>query len=64
MAWFIAGFVALKLIGVTFVILLVSRVVVAFRGRHDRASDILRGRLASGEITEDQFRHLRDVLDV
>jgi len=63
MAWFIAGFVLLRVLGVAFLILLVVRLVGAMRGRYDRASEIVRGRLASGEITEDQYRRLREVLD-
>jgi len=63
MGWFIAGFVALRIVGLAFLVLLISRIVMAFRGKCDHASEILRGRLASGEITEEQYRHLREALD-
>ncbi len=66
MGWFIAGFFALRILGVAFIVLLVARLVTGSRERFhhvDRASDILRGRLASGEITEEQYRSLREVLE-
>jgi uncharacterized membrane protein len=63
MGWFIAGFVALRVLGVAFLVLLVTRIVAGARNRCDEASEVLRRRLASGEITEDQFHRLREVLD-
>ncbi len=55
--WFIAGFVALRLLGVAFVVLLVARIVVAVRGRGDGAArEIAAQRFASGQVTEEQFR--------
>jgi len=63
MAWFVAGFVALKLLGIAFVVLLIARIVAGARGRFDGAREIARRRFASGEITEEQLRQIRDVLD-
>jgi uncharacterized membrane protein len=63
MGWFIAGFVALKLMGAAFIVLLIMRLVVAVRGRSDGALESASRRFAAGEITEDQFRRIRDVLD-
>ena len=63
MAYFIAGFVALRFLGIAFVILLIARIVAGVRGRRDGAVDIAGRRFASGEITEEQFRRIRDVLD-
>lgn len=62
--WFIAGFVALRLLGVTFVALLVARIIAAVKGRRaDEALDLAAQRFATGQITEDQFRRIRDVLE-
>ncbi len=66
MGWFFAGLIVLKALGIAFVILLVARIAAGVKsrwGHWDRASEILRGRLAAGEITEDQYRRLREVLD-
>lgn len=62
MAWFIAGFVALRVLGIAFVVLLVTRIVAGLKDGHNEAREIAR-RFASGEITEEQFRRLREVLD-
>ena len=63
MAWFIAGFVALRVLGIAFVVLLVTRIVAGLKDGHNEAREIARRRFASGEITEEQFRRLREVLD-
>ena len=64
MGWFIAGFVTLRILGVAFVVLLAARIIAAVRGRADGAAvDIAARRFASGEITEEQFRRVRVVLD-
>ncbi len=63
MPWFIAGFVTLRMLGVAFVIVLIARIVTAVRGRHDAALEIASRRFATGEITEEQFRRIRDTLD-
>jgi uncharacterized membrane protein len=63
MAWFIAGFVALRILGITFLVLLVIRIVAGFRSRNNEALELASRRFASGEITEDQFRRMREVLD-
>jgi len=63
MGWFIGGFILLRLLGLAFVIVLAARIVMGVRGRHDGAREIARRRFASGEITEEQFRRIRDVLD-
>ncbi len=63
MAWFIAGFVALRILGIAFLVLLVTRIVAGFRSRNSEALEIAGRRFASGEITEDQFRRTREVLD-
>jgi uncharacterized membrane protein len=63
MGWFIAGFVALKLMGAAFFVLLIMRLIAAVRGRSDGALESASRRFAAGEITEDQFRRIRDVLD-
>ena len=63
MALFVAGFIALKLMGAAFIVLLVIRIVAAVRGRSDGALESASRRFAAGEITEEQFRRIRDVLD-
>ena len=63
MAWFIAGFVALRLLGIAFLVLLVSRIVAGARSRPHDALEIVGRRFAEGEITEEQFRRMREVLD-
>jgi uncharacterized membrane protein len=60
---FIAGFIALKLMGAAFIVLLIVRIAAALRGRSDGARETASRRFAAGEITEDQFRRIRDVLD-
>ena len=62
MAWFIAGFVALRLLGIAFVVLLVARIAVGAAGRRDGARGVIARRFAEGEITEEQFRQMREVL--
>jgi|GEM_PF-2651103 len=62
-ALFIAGFVALKLMGAAFIVLLIIRLAAAVRGRSDGALETASRRFAAGEITEEQFRRIRDVLD-
>lgn len=63
MPWFIAGFVALRILGVAFIVLLVARLTAGARAHGDRALDVVRGRLAAGEITEEQYRRLKEVLE-
>ncbi|MGA2765502.1 MAG: hypothetical protein ABSG17_19315 [Spirochaetia bacterium] len=63
MAWFIAGFVALRILGIAFFVLLVARIAVAVRGRHYDALAIISRRFAEGEVTEEQFRRMREVLE-
>jgi uncharacterized membrane protein len=63
MGLFIAGFVALKLMGTAFIVLLIVLLIVAVKGGHDGALESASRRFAAGEITEDQFRRIRDVLD-
>jgi uncharacterized membrane protein len=63
MPWFIAGFVALRIMGIAFLVLLVTRIVAGFRHHHNEALEIAGRRFASGEITEDQFRRMREILD-
>ena len=60
---FIAGFVALRLMGAAFIVLLIMRIAAAVRGRSDGALESASRRFAAGEITEEQFRRIRDVLD-
>ena len=63
MAWFVAGFVALRVLGIAFLVLLVTRIVAGVRSRGGGALEIASRRFASGEITEEQFRRVREVLD-
>ena len=63
MAWFIAGFVALRILGIAFLVLLVTRIVAGFRSHTNEALETASRRFASGEITEEQFRRMREVLD-
>ena len=60
---FIAGFVMLRLMGVAFIVLLIMRIAAAVRGRWDKALETARQRFAAGEISEEQLRRIRDVLD-
>jgi uncharacterized membrane protein len=63
MAWFIAGFVALRVLGIAFLVLLIARVAAGARSRRHGALGIISRRFAEGEITEDQFRRMRDVVE-
>jgi uncharacterized membrane protein len=63
MPWFIAGFVALRFLGIAFLVLLIARIVSGARRRHHGALGIISRRFAEGEITEEQFRRMRDVLE-
>jgi len=63
MAWFIAGFVVLRILGIAFLVLLMTRIVAGFKSRNNEALEIAGRRFASGEITEDQFRRMQEVLD-
>jgi len=59
---FIAGFVVLRLMGVAFLVLLITRITAAVRGRSDEAHETARRRFAAGEITEEQLHRIRGVL--
>jgi uncharacterized membrane protein len=63
MAWFLGGFVLLRILGIVFIILLIARIVAGARSRHHGALWTLSRRFAEGEITEEQFRKMRDVLE-
>jgi uncharacterized membrane protein len=63
MAWFIGGFVVLRLLAIAFVVLLIARIVAGMRGHHSGALSIIGRRFAEGELTEDQYRRMRDVLE-
>ena len=63
MVWFVAGFIALRVLGVAFLVLLVLRVAVGARGPHSGARAIMARRFAEGEITEEQFRRMREILE-
>jgi uncharacterized membrane protein len=63
MAWFIGGFVLLRILGVAFIILLIARIAAGARGRRNGALGVLGRRYAEGQITEEQFRRMRDVLE-
>ncbi len=63
MAWFIAGFIALRVLGIAFLVLLVTRIVAEVRNGNGEALEIASRRFASGEITEEQFHRMREVLD-
>ncbi len=62
MAWFIAGFLALRVLGIAFFVLLIARIVAGVGSRHYDALGIVGRRFADGEITEEQFRRIREVL--
>jgi uncharacterized membrane protein len=57
------SFIALRLIGFAFFILLAVRIVAEVKSCRSDELDILKKRLAEGELTEEQFRRMRDVLD-
>jgi uncharacterized membrane protein len=63
MAWFVAGFVALRVLGIAFLVLLVTRIMAGARSRNNEAREIASRRFASGEITEEQLRRMQEVLD-
>lgn len=63
MGWFIAGFVVLRILAIAFVVLLIARIVAGVRSHHNGALGIISRRFAEGELTEDQFRRMRDVLE-
>ena len=54
---FVAGFIALKLMGAAFVVLLIMRIVAAVRGRSDRGPGdrrpALRGGHHRGPVSQD-----------
>jgi uncharacterized membrane protein len=60
---FIAGFIALRLLGAAFIVLLIVRIAAAMRGRSNGALEAASRRFAAGEITDEQFRRIRDILD-
>ncbi len=63
MPWFSGGFILLRILGVAFFVLLAVRIITGLRSRHSGAVDIASRRFASGEITEQEFRRMREVLD-
>ena len=63
MAWFVGGFILLRILGVAFFILLIARIVAGARSRDHGALSIVSRRFAEGEITEEQFRKMRSVLE-
>ncbi len=62
---FIIGFIALRVLGLAFIILLVARIATGMHGRHrygDGALTALERRFVKGEINEEDFRRMREVL--
>ncbi len=57
------GFIALRLIGFAFFVLLVVRAAAWRRSRCNGGRAILEKRLAAGDITEEQYRRMRDVME-
>lgn len=62
-AWFIVGVIALRVLIVAFVVVGIARIVVAVRGRSNGAEEIAARRFASGEITAEELRRIRDALN-
>jgi len=60
--WLIAGFVALRILAIAFVVTLVARIATGIRGSTDNALQTADRRFAAGEITEEELRHIREVL--
>ena len=60
--WLIAAFVALRIVAIAFVVLLGVRIVTGIRSSSDSALHVASRRFASGEITEEELRHIREVL--
>ncbi len=64
MTWFFLGLVLLKLLCLAFLLVLVMRIALGWRRHHGRgALAVLERRFVAGEITEEDFRHMRDVLE-
>ena len=63
MPWFIGGFIVLRCLGIAFFVLLAVRIVAGLRHRHDGALEVASRRFASGEMSEEQFRRMREVLN-
>jgi len=63
MTLYMLGFVALRLLCLAFFLLLAARIAVGLRShRRDGAMDVLERRFVAGEITEEEFRAMREVL--
>ncbi|MCX7023032.1 MAG: hypothetical protein NT080_00245 [Spirochaetes bacterium] len=64
MTLYFIGFLALRLLCLTFVVVLILR-IAAGTGRHrgDGALAALERRFVAGELPEEDFRHMRDVLE-
>ncbi|HUI72525.1 MAG TPA: hypothetical protein VL354_18540 [Spirochaetia bacterium] len=63
MPWFIGGFIVLRFLVIAFFVLLAVRIVAGLRHRHDGALEVASRRFASGEMSEEQFRRMREVLN-
>jgi len=59
---FVIGMIVLRLLGLAFAVLLVVRIALAARWRRGAEATLAR-RFAAGEITEEQYRHMRDTLE-
>jgi uncharacterized membrane protein len=63
MTLYMLGFITLRLLCLGFFILLAARVAVGLRSRRrDGAMEALERRFVAGEISEEDFRAMRDVL--
>ncbi|PKL09822.1 MAG: hypothetical protein CVV51_01770 [Spirochaetae bacterium HGW-Spirochaetae-7] len=63
MNWFIIASMALRVLCLAFVVLLVSRIAAGFRGHgKDGALAALERRFVAGEVAEEDYRHMRDIL--
>jgi uncharacterized membrane protein len=56
-------YIALRILCPAFVILLVARIMTGLRGQHrDGAMAALGRRFVAGEVSEEDYRHMRDIL--
>jgi uncharacterized membrane protein len=57
------GWMAMRVLGFAFFVVCIVRFAAGARSRRGSGHDLLRERLAKGEIDADEYRRLRDAMD-
>ena len=60
---FIIGYMAMRILCLAFVVLLIARIAMGLRSQyHDGAMASLERRFVAGDVSEEDYRRMRDIL--